>query len=312
MSSKSCTSTFLLLLLSSLFCNVMAKGGTIIINDVKKVVFIGDSITYAGQYISFVESYLKIKNPTLQTQFINVGLPSETVSGLSEPDHANGAFPRPDLRERLTRILDLLEPDLIFTNYGINDGIYLPFDEQRFSLYQQGMQWFHEKVSARGIGIVHIAPPVFDAKHDEAYAQVLHTYADWLLSQRHSAKWQVIDGHWPMQIYLDEHRRKDPDYFLAKDGIHPNQVGHGIIAKQILLFLGYSVDASDRPGVEMIEALPQGKEILTLVNKRQSFLRDAWLTKTGHNRPGIAPGMSLEKATRKSSVIAQKIEKLLH
>ena len=36
---------------------------------------------------------------------INCGLPSETVSGLSEPDHAGGKFPRPDLHERLGRVL---------------------------------------------------------------------------------------------------------------------------------------------------------------------------------------------------------------
>jgi len=33
-------------------------------------------------------------------EILNLGLPSETVSGLSEPNHAGGAFPRPDLHER--------------------------------------------------------------------------------------------------------------------------------------------------------------------------------------------------------------------
>jgi hypothetical protein len=36
---------------------------------------------------------------------IDAGPPSETVSGLSEEGHAGGQFPRPDLVERLTRVL---------------------------------------------------------------------------------------------------------------------------------------------------------------------------------------------------------------
>src|SRR2546425_2764856 len=40
-----------------------------------------------------------------QIEFLNLGLPSETVSGLSEEGHAGGQFPRPDLLERLARVL---------------------------------------------------------------------------------------------------------------------------------------------------------------------------------------------------------------
>ena len=66
----------------------------------------GDSITYSGQYIEFVEAYLRLKDPALRCEFLDLGLPSETVSGLSEPGHAGGQFPRPDLHERLDRVLD--------------------------------------------------------------------------------------------------------------------------------------------------------------------------------------------------------------
>jgi hypothetical protein len=71
---------------------------------VRRVVFLGDSITYAGQYIEFLEAYLRVKDPTLRCEFLDLGLPSETVSGLTEPGHAGGQFPRPDLHERLDRV----------------------------------------------------------------------------------------------------------------------------------------------------------------------------------------------------------------
>src|SRR5690242_18458789 len=69
--------------------------------DVPHILFLGNSITYAGNYITDVEAYYITHNPQKKYEFINMGLPSETVSGLSEPGHAGGKFPRPDLHERL-------------------------------------------------------------------------------------------------------------------------------------------------------------------------------------------------------------------
>ena len=81
-------------------------------DNAKRILFLGNSITYSGQYVSYIEAYLTLRYPEKQLEFINVGLPSETVSGLSEPDHAGGAFPRPDLHERLARVLANIKPDL--------------------------------------------------------------------------------------------------------------------------------------------------------------------------------------------------------
>jgi lysophospholipase L1-like esterase len=98
----------------------------------RRVIVLGDSITYSGQYIEYLEAYLRVHDPEVRCEFLNLGLPSETVSGLSEPGHAGGEFPRPDLRERLDRVLKRTKPDLIVACYGMNDGIYHPFGEGRF------------------------------------------------------------------------------------------------------------------------------------------------------------------------------------
>ena len=125
------------------------------LKDVKKIVFLGDSITHAGQYIVDLETYLRIKNPKLECEFLNLGLPSETVSGLSEPGHAGGTFPRPDLKERLDRVLAELKPDLVVACYGMNDGIYYPFDEERFQKYQEGMRFLRSHCEAAGAKVLH-------------------------------------------------------------------------------------------------------------------------------------------------------------
>src|SRR2546426_9734607 len=78
---------------------------------IKRILFLGDSITYAGQYVDRFEMLLFTQYPERQFEVINCGLPSETVSGLSEPGHAGGKFPRPDLHERLGRVLTKVKPD---------------------------------------------------------------------------------------------------------------------------------------------------------------------------------------------------------
>ncbi|MEI2725571.1 MAG: hypothetical protein V9H26_19255 [Verrucomicrobiota bacterium] len=49
-----------------------------------------------------------------------------------------GQFPRPDLHERLGRVLEKTKPDQVVACYGMNDGIYLPFSEERFAEVSSG------------------------------------------------------------------------------------------------------------------------------------------------------------------------------
>src|SRR5206468_3533951 len=119
--------------------NALAK-----LENVHRILFLGDSITYAGQYIEDIEAYYVTRFPDRHFEFINVGLSSETVSGLSEDGHAGGKYPRPDLHERLERILAKTKPDLIFACYGMNDGIYHPSDAERSKKFQDGMKWLHD------------------------------------------------------------------------------------------------------------------------------------------------------------------------
>ena len=55
------------------------------------VLFLGDSITHSGGYIVELEARLRSLHPDKEFTLINLGLPSETCSGLSEPAHP---FPR--------------------------------------------------------------------------------------------------------------------------------------------------------------------------------------------------------------------------
>jgi len=293
----------------------------------KRVVFIGDSITHAGRWVAYVETYLRTHVPEFNCEFIAVGLPSETVSGLSEEGHAGGAFPRPTVHERLERVLAATKPDLVVACYGMNCGIYHPLGEERFKKYQEGMELLRKRAADVGAKVVHLTPPVFDSEPIRertlpagqtdyrrpyvGYDDVLAHYSDWLVSKR-VAGWDVVDVHGPMLAFLKEHRAADPKYRLAGDGVHPNDIGQWLIARPLLVHWGASaaeVAAAD-DGDKLLAASKNGKEILAHVITRQNILRDAWLSKTGHKRPGIKPGLPLEEAEAKAKEINAKIDQL--
>jgi len=281
------------------------------LKDIRRIVFLGDSITYSGQYVESIEAYLVTRFPARRIEFLNLGLPSETVSGLTEEGHAGGKFPRPELRERLARILENTKPDLVFACYGMNDGIYLPFSEERFQKFKEGILELRERVTAAGAKIIHVTPPTFDEVKGghPGYGNTLDRYSDWLLSQRASG-WDVVDLHTPMNRYLAERRQNEPAFFLAGDGVHCGETGHWIIAKQILFHLGAKDVASADDPQAMLAVHQRGKDILKLVQEKQRMMKDAWLTDTGHKRPGMKQGLPLAEARAKAAELDQQIQEL--
>ncbi len=301
-----------------------AAAGAKALSGGKRVMFVGDSITYAGEWVEFVEAYLRVQDPKATFEFINIGLPSETVSGLSEPGHAGGSFPRPDLHERLDRALAKLKPDVLVACYGMNDGIYYPFGEERFAAFKNGMLKLREKATAAGARVIHVTPPTFDAVPIKAntlpagrdeyrqpyvgYNDVLDRYSEWLVSQR-AQGWQVVDIHAPMNAYLASRRADDSRFKLAGDGVHASTQGHWLMAREFHRSLGVSNAALFADSFELATlGAPTAPEVLELVKRKQRVLKDAWLNEVGHKRPGMAKGMPVADAEREAAELAEQLK----
>lgn len=279
------------------------------------ILFLGDSITHAGGYVSWIETQLRLQGAQPRPQVINLGLGSETCSGLSEPDHP---FPRPDVHERLGRALKKIEPDVVVACYGMNDGIYHPFSKERFQAYQDGVDRLIAKVHDSGAKLILMTPPPFDpvplrgkdklkpAGADEYayfaiyedYDDVLARYADWIVKQKDRVE-MVIDLHTPFVEYLEERRTENPQFTLSPDGIHPNAEGHRLLGNTILRAWGVPSTAEPDP------------ELLKLVARRTRLLHDAWLTEIGHQHPGVKDGPPLEEAKAKAEALETRIESLV-
>jgi len=291
---------------------------------VKRVLFLGDSITYAGRYTELFDAFLFTQFPDRQIEVIDCGLPSETCSGLSEAGHAGGKFPRPDVHERLDRVLATVKPDLVFACYGMNCGIYLPLDDQRFAAYQAGIRKLREKVEKAGAKIIYLTPPVFDplpiaartksadvvkdGEFFEGYDGVLDRYSAWLVEQGKKEGWRVIDTHSAMAAALADKRKTDPGFIYAKDGVHANNDGHRVIAEAILTALAPEKSAAFWKLLDGEWAKSaQGREFFSDIHKRNRLLCDSYLTTAGHLRPGMAKGLPVAEAEEKASPLEVKI-----
>ena len=273
--------------------------------DGLRVLFLGDSITQNGLYVQFIDAYLTTRFPDRRVEVISLGLSSETLSGTSEPGHP---YPRPDVRTRLARALELARPDLAFVCYGMNDGIYNPPAPARLKLYQEGAANVAFAILQTGAKVIFGTPPPFDPVPIRArtvalagpsfgyqhpyvdYDGVLGAYANFLLGKRDadSARlgqpkggegWQVADIHGATLDALGSLRAADPRFTFADDGVHPGSSGHWLIARPYLEAWGATaevdaaaIDAANRAVIRgAVELLPSPPE--------DPSLRFTWTTR---------------------------------
>jgi lysophospholipase L1-like esterase len=296
-------------------CDATAEetSGRELLANSKRVMFLGDSITASGQYIGYFDAWLVTELKDKAPRLIDCGLPSETVSGLSEDGHAGGQFPRPDLAERLDRVLTAVKPDLVIACYGINCGIYLPFDESRLQKYQEGMTRLKLAAERAGAKFVVVTPPFYDdqrAPRNFSYNAVLDRYSDWLVSQRKEG-WTVIDVHSPMTKFVQTQRKENPQFTVQPDGVHPNEAGHWLVAQQLIRWAGDDKSAAAASPQEMLKLKGTPESLLALSSARVGVLRDAYVSAAGHKRPGVAKGLPVDQAEAKADELSAKIAVVL-
>ncbi len=235
-------------------CSKKASVGT--------VVFLGDSITEEGHFVDDIESVWRLKKSGVPGRVISLGVGGETVSGLTEP-----LFPgvRPTVFSRLDLVLARHRPAWVVACYGMNCGLFQPFDQSRFAAYQEGMEHLIRATRAAGIRLVILIPPPFarpgrtmpegadsevrrrrvEDAHAEAraklagepkrygyyapyeyYDDVLAVYADWLSTLADREHVWVVDLRTPLLERRSEAYGDDP--------VHPNRQGHRIMAETFL------------------------------------------------------------------------------
>jgi lysophospholipase L1-like esterase len=376
--------------------------------------FLGDSITYAGDFIALMQLGLGARGA--RAELLNLGLPSETCSGLSEPIHDP---PRPDVHERLARVLDQVRPQQVVVCYGMNDLIYHPPSPERLEAFRSGMRRLIQACRAAGASVRGWTPFRFDplpvraklARPDAPSFSYITPYERY--DEVTAAAAQALTKLDPGVTFVDVNaavaealaaiRRTEPEFTFARDGIHPDALGHLLIARELLAGLlppGPGIAPFDAfirsplatapagapiriaalvprtlawsptwpaaarqalgfaqsfnrlallvPGLDrlvpadsvwsvdcVIPAAPVAAlgqftaaeltagavlnrdrdlpaaltldDALVLARRRTALLRDAWLSKTGHRRTGIRPGLPLPEAEAAAAELAPQL-----
>ncbi len=258
----------------------------------ERVLFLGDSITQDGRYVALLEAYLWSQYPDRDIDIVNAGLSSETVSGITEPIHP---FPRPNVHDRLTRAMDLVEPDWLVVCYGMNDGIYHPSEPRIVDAYRAGLTKLVDDVTSRGTGVILLTPPSFDvdaktvqanlkqAPDDEPYGyrkpfkdydKTLVALSEVVMSlDSYPGVEMVIDVHAATDRYLHQVKSVSSDYQYG-DGVHPPLDGHLAIACAVLQGIGCEAQDPQTVLTRLTGIAPPIGEVMT-PSAKQNVFREA-------------------------------------
>lgn len=287
----------------------------------KKILFLGDSITYLAHYVNYMDTYLTTHFNESKPMLINLGLSSETASGLSEAHHP---FLRPCIFQRLEPTLEKIQPDLVIACYGMNDGIYHPPSDERLDAYQKGMRQLAKIVEQKGCDLVCLTPPPFDAqmidptclqdaygddygfmKPYEGYDQVLQDYGKWLMSEPLGLG--TIDIYSDVAAYIDAKRLEDPHY-VSGDGIHVCSMGHFLFTKALLKQL-FNISLERVP--EYVE-YPEQNVLYKLIEYKNYLISDTLLEDIGHgNEALVLQSVGIENLQSKVEAVQIQINELL-
>ena len=205
------------------------------------LLFIGDSITDCGRehpvgqrswsslgggYVSFVDSILGAVIPETPISVLNTGISGNRVT---------------DLEARWqTDVLDL-EPNWLSVMVGIND-VWRQFDAEPGTKQVEPEQYelVYRSVLAKTRpqldGLVLMTPYFLERNREDPMRVKMDAYG--AITKKLAVEFDAISVD--TQLAFDHYLRHQPTESLCTDRVHPNGVGHMIIARAFLSAVGVS------------------------------------------------------------------------
>ena len=195
-----------------------ARFAPVSLGNEETVVFYGDSITEQNLYSAYLETFLLSRFPGKKIATFNFGWGGDTAAG------GNKRFARDVLP---------VKPSLVFVDFGMNDGGYKAYEETTYRNYLDAQSALAETIRAAGARQVYFTPsPVDDVlrKDQGVYNANLSRMARGLMALAAERKSPIIDLLHPMVEIQRLAKEKDPAFTMIPDTIHPNAVGHLVMA----------------------------------------------------------------------------------
>ena len=109
-----------------------------------------------------------------------------------------------------------------------------------------------------------------------------------------------------MLEYNRQRRKVDPQFHLANDGIHPNELGHLLMAKTILQACGFEIEG------DIIEILEQATAdpLFVEIDHRRQMRSKGWLEYIGYERGEVVKTESVNEIEIEAAERQKSIDKL--
>jgi hypothetical protein len=127
----------------------------------------------------------------------------------------------------------------------MNDGTYTRYEQPIFDIYQKDMTTVLERIAEIGATAVPMTPTMHDARaarmgkrvlepRDTYYNGVLALYGAWLREQAQVRGLGFVDMYSPLNSLTLEQRKKDPQWTMIKDAVHPGPAGQVVMAAAVI------------------------------------------------------------------------------
>ena len=194
----------------------------------------GDSITEQKMYSAYMETYLLACQAGSGVQAAQFGWGGETAGGF--------------LARAENDVLSF-RPKAATLSYGMNDGGYIATDANRLAKYQADLEAGVEKLKAAGVREIVVGTPgavdsvtfkSFFGTPPDVYNKTLADFGAGAKEVASKEGVEFADLHGLMiEVMAKAKAKYGKDYVLAgKDGIHPNENGHLVMAYAYLKALG--------------------------------------------------------------------------
>ena len=205
-----------------------------------RVAICGDSITEQRNYSVLIEEYLLACQPAAGVQAAQFGWGGETTWGFAP---------------RMKQDVLWFAPTVATVNYGMNDGGYQKVDPKRLADYRAKTTDIVAQLKGAGCRLIVLGGPgavdtdkfhTFVAQgHDAAvmYNGTLDTFGNAARAVAAEQGVAYADLHGVMAAAMAKFKQLHPGKsFVGNDGIHPENVGHTVMAYAFLKAMGCDGD----------------------------------------------------------------------
>ena len=198
-----------------------------------RVCFLGDSITEQYQYSTAIELYLTTRFPDWNLTFINAGISGDTATG--------GA-------NRFTPHVLAEKPTALTIDFGMNDGGYGEFKQDRFDGYVKNTEAMLKAAKEAGVRVAVISPNAVEVRSKPQLKTYLETQQQFYAPLKDlAAKYDdtFVDQYAITREIEAKIAADNADVKPFPDGVHTSPAGALLMAHTILVGLHAPAVVSD-------------------------------------------------------------------